>query len=154
MFFAQDLKTINDSHTAMKKYLIITFAMLAIAICSFAQQPTDGKTRIEQQIRHYIALFELNQTEAQQFDELYKAYSKQLYSIRTRYRNEQDNPTPSDDELEQLILNNFAFSREILNAREQYYHLFRKILTPSQINTIFEDEKSRRNKIRENNSQK
>ena len=56
---------------------------------------------------------------------------------------------PTDEQIEQRILDNFAQSRAILDVREQYYKEFRKILTPKQINKIFEDEKARRSQIRQ-----
>jgi CRISPR/Cas system CSM-associated protein Csm2 small subunit len=56
--------------------------------------------------------------------------------------------TLTDEQVEKRILDNFAQSRAILDVREQYYNEFRKILTPTQINRIFEDEKARRAQIK------
>ena len=54
----------------------------------------------------------------------------------------------TDEQVEKRILDNFAQSRAILDVREEYYKEFRKILTPSQINQIYEDEKARRAQMR------
>ena len=151
MFFADYLKNNNST---MRKTIILLLVLALTTLLTYAQQqsakPLDGKARIEQQIKHYTTLFALNEAEAEQFDAMYKAYNKKLFSLYTRYQKEQDDEILSDEELEERILANFALSREILNIREEYYNKFRTILSPSQINTIFEDEKSRRNKVRAN----
>lgn len=135
----------------MKKIYCVLISLL-FALGVVAQQPSrrQGMDRVGQQIKHYVETFNLNETQTQQFDTLYKAYCKQLLSIRVKYQNDNDNEraTLTDEQIEQLILGNFAQSRDILNVREQYYKEFRKVLTPSQINTIFEDEKNRRAQIR------
>lgn len=128
---------------------IMMALMLTLGTVS-AQQPNakgqNGKERIEQQVRQYTAAFSLNEEQAQQFATLYKAYNKQMRAIHDQYRHERPaaGTTLTDEQIEQRILDNFAQSRAILDAREQYYKSFRKILTPSQINQIFEDEKARR----------
>ena len=147
----------------MRKMIIIAMTML-VAISLHAQQPGgNGQTgngpagnrqqamqRIEQQVRHYSEVFELNEVQAQQFGTLYKAYNKQMRAIHDQYRHERtaEGTTLTDEQIEQLILDNFAQSRAILDVREQYYQEFRKFLTASQINQIFEDEKARRAQMR------
>lgn len=128
--------------------LMLTFGMVS------AQQPNakgqNGKERIEQQVRQYTAAFSLNDAQAQQFATLYKAYNKQMRAIHDQYRHERPaaGTTLTDEQIEQRILDNFAQSRAILDVREEYYKSFRKILTPTQINQIFEDEKARRAQMR------
>lgn len=147
----------------MRKMIIIAMTML-VAISLHAQQPGgNGQTgngpagnrqqamqRIEQQVRHYSEVFELNEVQAQQFGTLYKAYNKQMRAIHDQYRHERtaEGTTLTDEQIEQRILDNFAQSRAILDVREQYYKEFRKVLTASQINQIFEDEKARRAQMR------
>lgn len=132
----------------MRKIILIVFSLL-LTVSVSAQKPADkqdGKARIEQQVRQYTAAFSLNEQQAQQFGTLYKAYSKKMKAIHQLYRSERpaEGTEPTDEQIEQRILDNFAQSRAILDMREQYYKEFRKILTPKQINKIFEDEKARR----------
>ena len=132
--------------------IIIAMTML-MAISLHAQQPANRQQamqRIEQQVRHYSEVFELNEEQAQQFATLYKAFNKQMRVIHDQYRHERtaEGTTLTDEQIEQRILDNFAQSRAILDVREQYYKEFRKLLTPSQINQIFEDEKARRAQMR------
>lgn len=117
-----------------------------------AQQPNgqDGRQRIEQQVRTYVNAFSLDDAQAQQFGTLYKEYSKKMRAVHDLYQQPRpaEGTTLTDEQIEQRILDNFAQSRAILDVREQYYNLFRKILTPTQINRIFEDEKARRAQMR------
>ena len=136
----------------MRKMIIIAITML-ITVNLHAQQPANRQQamqRIEQQVRHYSEAFALSEEQAQQFATLYKAYNKQMHAIHDQYRNERtaEGSTLTDEQIEQRILDNFAQSRAILDVREQYYQEFRKFLTPSQINQIFEDEKARRAQMR------
>ncbi len=133
--------------------MIIIAMMMLMAINLHAQQAANRQQamqRIEQQVRHYSEVFALNEVQAQQFATLYKAYNKQMRAIHDQYRHERtaEGTTLTDEQIEQRILDNFAQSRAILDAREQYYKEFRKSLTASQINQIFEDEKARRAQMR------
>ena len=132
----------------MRRILFVTMALMLTFVTVSAQQPAgqNCKERIEQQVRQYTAAFSLNDAQAQQFGELYNEYSKKLHAIHVLYRHERpaEGTTLTDEQVEKRILDNFAQSRAILDVREQYYKEFRKLLTPTQINQIFEDEKARR----------
>jgi len=140
----------------MRKILFFITALL-LAFPLTAQQPASnrqqGKQYIAQQISQYVSLFSLNEQQAQQFDALYKAYNKKMRAVHDLYQKEPvaEGTALTEDQVEQRILDNFAQSRAILDVREQYYKQFRQILTPSQINKIFEDEKARRAQIRNKN---
>jgi len=136
----------------MRKMIIIAMTLL-MAVNLHAQQPANRQQamqRIEQQVQHYSEAFALNEEQAQRFGTLYKAYNKQMRAIHDQYRHERtaEGSSLTDEQVEKRILDNFAQSRAILDVREQYYNEFRKILTPTQINRIFEDEKARRAQIK------
>ena len=133
----------------MKRFITILSALLLV--CYVSAQSTDsnrakGKERVEQQVRHYIALFGLNEEDAQKFSDLYKEYTKKMYAIHVLYKQDDDESDGPliDEQIDRKLLNNFAQSRAILDVREQFYRKFREVLTPSQINTILEDERARR----------
>jgi len=133
--------------------MIIIAMTLLMAVSLHAQQPANRQQamqRIEQQVRHYSEVFALSEEQAQQFATLYKAYNKQMRAIHDQYLHERtaEGTTLTDEQIEQRIFDNFEQSRAILDTREQYYKEFRKILTPTQINRIFEDEKARRAKVK------
>ena len=132
----------------MKRILFVTMVLMLTFGTISAQQPSgqNGKERIEQQVRHYTTAFSLNDAQAQQFSVLYKEYSKKLHAIHVLYHHERpaEGTSLTDEEVEKRILDNFTQSRAILDVREHYYKEFRKLLSPTQINQIFEDEKARR----------
>ena len=140
------------------KRVILFLTAITFALGSLMAQPAKkgdapkGKERIEQQIQQYTEAFSLNEAQAQQFGSLYRQYSKKLHAIHDLYHQPrpEEGVTLTDEQVEKRILNNFAQSRAILEVRETYYQEFRKILTPTQINQIFEDEKARRQEMRAN----
>ena len=136
----------------MKRMLFVLMTLMFTFGTVLAQQPNgqDGRQRIEQQVRAYVNAFSLDDAQAQQFGTLYKEYSKKMRAVHDLYQQPKpaEGTTLTDEQIEQRILDNFAQSRAILDVREQYYNLFRKILTPTQINRIFEDEKARRAQMR------
>ena len=114
------------------------------------QKRPDGKAHAMEQAKSYVTEFGLNEAQGKQFMDLYHAYNKKLHAIHQLYRSDRpaEGETLTDEQIEKRILDNFAQSRAILDVREQYYKEFRKILTPKQINKIFEDEKARRAEMR------
>ena len=149
----------------MKRILIFTLTMLfALGTISAQRQSKDrdavmteteqhnpkGKGHALQQVKTYVTEFALNEEQAARFTELYHGYNKKLHAIHQLYRSDRpaEGETLTDEQIEKRILDNFAQSRAILDVREQYYKEFRKILTPKQINKIFEDEKARRAEMR------
>ena len=114
------------------------------------QKRPDGKAHAMEQAKTYVTEFGLNEAQGKQFMDLYHAYNKKLHAIHQLYRSDRpaEGETLTDEQIEKRILDNFAQSRAILDVREQYYKEFRKILTPKQINKIFEDEKARRAEMR------
>ena len=136
----------------MKRMLFVLMTLMFTFGTVLAQQHNgqEGRQRIEQQVRTYVNAFSLDDAQAQQFGALYKEYSKKMRAVHDLYQQPKpaEGTTLTDEQIEQRILDNFAQSRAILDVREQYYNLFRKILTPTQINRIFEDEKARRAQMR------
>lgn len=141
---------------ARKAHQTILFVVLAVMLTAgnvYAQRPSgdrsNRKGRVEQQSRHYAEVFALSEEQAGQFDALYKAYNRKLRAIHVLYHKDRpaEGTVLSDEEVEQRILDHFAMSRAILDVREEYYKLFRTVLTPKQIKTIFDDEKARRAQI-------
>ena len=136
----------------MRKMIFFAMTML-MAVSLNAQQSAGNRQqsmqRIEQQVRHYSEAFALSEEQARQFATLYKAYSKEMIGIRNGFHSGEQGKGTREELTEKRILQNFKQSRAILDTREKYYKAFRKVLKPSQINTIFEDEKARRKQFRQ-----
>lgn len=137
----------------MKK-LVLLGSILFISFSLFAQpakRANGGQERIEQQIKHYADTFDLDEGKTTKFAEFYKGYNKELREIQQSYRPKKKmnrQAMLSEEEIEKHILDNFTKSRAILDIREKYYKSFRTILSPSQVQTIYKDEKARMNNMR------
>ena len=57
-------------------------------------------------------------------------------------------PVLTDAEIAQILKNQFAQSRKMLDIREKYYNEFSKILSQKQIMRLYQQEKSNANKFR------
>lgn len=136
----------------MKRFLMIVVAVCATCLLwaqSAQHSSAAGKMRIAQQANAYVERFALQGEQAEQFTTLYREYNKALHAIKTQYAQPTDQAATAstDEQVEKRILDGIAQSRAILDVRERYYHLFRTILTPSQVRHIFEDEKARREHV-------
>lgn len=131
----------------MKKFLFLIMILAATGVCA-RESHTDGRARIARQVEQYVSLFALDQQDALRFGDIYKSYCKEMHAIRNRYPSSQPSAEMTDDETEQRILRTFAQARAILDTRERYYKEFRTVLTPTQINILYEDEKTRRQQYR------
>lgn len=132
----------------MKRLIILVVSVLLHFSTVMAQ--SSGREALVQQAEQLITSFQLNDSVAQLFKKTYYSYARDMRAIQMEYAHARpaDDQVLTDDEIEERILDNFAMSRSILNLREQYYHRFRQILSPSQINAIFEGEKARRAQLK------
>lgn len=132
----------------MKRLIILVVSVLLYFSTAMAQ--SSGREALVQQAEQLITSFQLNDSVAQLFKKTYYSYARDMRAIQMEYTHVRpaDDQVLTDDEIEERILDNFAMSRSILNLREQYYHKFRQILSPSQINAIFEGEKARRAQLK------
>ena len=120
----------------MKKTLLILFSLL-ISFCATAQSSQRQKmihmaaVRIAEQI-------EVPEQNREAFITLYQKYkgeSSEIVKVRPR-----DGEDP-EKTVELKILDDFEKSRKILSLREAYYFKFREVLTPSQIQKMYDLER-------------
>jgi len=79
---------------------------------------------------------------------MYMQYAKKMMEVKKLYPTTKvENPT--EEQLEQEILAKYNRQRALLDVRLDYYHRLRKVLTPSQIQKIYEDEKARKDNLQQ-----
>lgn len=135
----------------MKRYLLIL--LLTLPLCLWAQRtatPQGTNTRNQQQqlmelTNYYLREFQLQGVEGAEFTRLFYAYNKELHTLMRQYATPQQ--SSDEDQQETLILERFRRQRAILDVREKYYHLLRKVLSPTQIQKIYDDEKARKARL-------
>ncbi len=113
------------------------------------QQDREQKTpeeRIEMQAARVASELMLGDSQAEKFIPIYKAYRLDQKAINEKYRmprraeNLQGTPL-SDSEVDAKIRNGFAKSQAILDSRIAYYEKFLKVISPKQIQRVYDMEK-------------
>lgn len=88
----------------------------------------------------------LDDATSDKFLKLYEEYMKELNDVRKKNippkpeakpGEEMQRPMPSDADVDKMMREDFAQSRKILDIREKYYDKFRKILTPKQVQKVY-----------------
>ena len=123
------------------------------------QRPTPEQV-MKRQTNMMVKALMLDDATAAKFTPVYENYLKELRECRmmdhkARTENggnakggQAQNAVRTDAEIEKQIKAKFAQSRKILDVREKYYNEFRKILTPKQIQKIYQAEMNNANKFR------
>lgn len=129
--------------------------LLALVLCFnlMAETPSrEGNKKAEQQqqlsllTERYVRAFSLSGEQAQLFRTTFLSYNKAMKDIKNRYR-EVEVQNPTEQQQEEAILRRFDRQRAILDVRESYYNQLRKVLSPSEIQRIYDDEKLRKEQI-------
>ena len=122
----------------MKKFLVILALVCGLAVCAYAQNPTQRMKAIHMaavRIADRIGIQEPGRTE---FIRLYQEFKKESAAVLA------DTPVLSgntEDDIEAKICSDFDKSEKILALRKAYYQKFRTVLSPSQIQTMYDAEK-------------
>lgn len=151
----------------MKKFLLSVLAIFlmgsTLTMNAQNEQQTKAKKQrpsteqIQQrQCEQMVRVLMLDDATADKFKPVYSQYLKDLMDCRSMRHGKKgqniDNnavkTTPTDAEIEANIKDQFAQSRKMLDIRESYYGKFRKLLSPKQIQKIYQTEKNNANKFR------
>lgn len=121
----------------MKRTIILTLALL-ICTMSFAQSSQRQK-KIHMTAVRIAEQIEVSDSDKETFVAIYQAYKKERADIM------KIQPTPEEDleaAAEAKILSDFEKSDKILSLRKAYYSKFRTILSPSQIQKMYDAERA------------
>ncbi len=126
--------------------LMLSIGLMAQADLSKEQKKAARQQQLTELTNGYIQTFALDETQAATFRQIYADYNKQMLALKRLYAVPKAEE-PTEEALENEILARFNRQRAIIDLRLEYYHKLRKVLSPSQIQQIYDDEKSRREKI-------
>lgn len=142
----------------MKQLLIILTCLFAefCMLPSMAQKEGKG---FEQHIAHTAQMLSLDDATAERFYPVYKQYRQEMRQARQKYprirpEKKQDGEGSArltDEQVKKNLDNSFALSQCILDIRVKYYKEFQKILTPRQIERLYEQEKKEGEHLRDMN---
>ena len=134
----------------MKKIITIAAVMLAAALTLGAQErnrQSNGEQRhmpspeemIKFETQRMVKELALDDATAAKFTPVYTEFRNDLNAAMKTAPKLPQNPT--DAQIEESILAKFEISRQVLDIREAYYPEFRKILTPRQLQKIYDTER-------------
>ncbi len=92
----------------------------------------------------------LNQETFERFRPIYLKYDREITGIDFRQMARLmrvDADSLSEEEADQMIVNQLETARQLIDIREKYYHEFRKVLTPQQIIKLYQTEAEIRKKV-------
>ncbi len=131
----------------MTLVLVFSMSMVAENTPTKEQKREAREKQLTEQTNTYIQSFGLSGEKAEQFRNIYMDYSKKLQGIKLLYKKEKAASAPTEEQIEATIRSRFDRQRNILNIREEYYHKLRTVLAPSQIQKIYDDEQTRKERL-------
>lgn len=138
----------------MKRVLIIAFALVMLCNGAFAQggRPQGERPSREEmskaQVKRLVKELALDNATAENFEVIYGLYREERSELMKKYpmfkgemgpqgRRGEQRELPSDEEVEQKIMDGFKRERALVDLKEKYYQEFRKIMTPQQIQKMY-----------------
>ena len=118
----------------MKRFIIAIFMALSIAA---AAQPTQRQKMVHMAAVRIAEQIEVPDSGKAAFISLYQTYKKESAVIMAVRPAEDDTADPS----EAKILCDFNKSEKLLALRREYYFKFRELLTPAQIQKMYDAER-------------
>lgn len=122
----------------MKKTILLTIITL-LAGLGVVAQPSQRQKMIHMAAVRMAGQMNLAGAEKETFISLYQEYKRESGEImKIQPATSED----ADNAAEQKILCDFEKSAKLLNLRKTYYHRFRQILSPTQIQKMYDAERS------------
>lgn len=122
----------------MKKYLIILCCLCGFLAVSSAQVPTERMKAIHMAAVRIADRIGVQEPARSEFIQLYQAFKKESAAVLAVTPATTGN---AEEDIEAKIMADFEKSEKILSLRKEYYQKFRAILSPSQIQAMYDMEK-------------
>lgn len=122
----------------MKKIIILLLLLSGCVFAVQAQAQTERMKAIHMAAARIADRIGVQEPERSEFIQLYQAFKKETAAILSVKPAATGN---TEDDIEAKIYADFEKSENILSLRREYYQKFRTILSPSQIQTMYDIEK-------------
>jgi len=122
----------------MKKYLLILCCLCGCFFISRAQAPTERMKAIHMAAVRIADRIGVQEPVRSEFIQLYQAFKKESAAVMSVRPSATGN---TEDDIEAKIYLDFEKSENILSLRKAYYEKFRALLSPSQIQAMYDMEK-------------
>jgi len=122
----------------MKRLLTIILMLCLSAGTAFAQN-SEAQKRIHMAAERISSRIDVDDSDKDAFFAIYKSYKKEMAAVRSI---KPSITGDSEQAIEAKIRSDFAKSEKIIEIRKKYYDEFRSILRPSQIQQMYDIERS------------
>ncbi|MBQ7623505.1 MAG: hypothetical protein IJS66_07200 [Bacteroidales bacterium] len=122
----------------MKKYLVILCCLCGVLAASSAQVPTERMKAIHMAAVRIADRIGVKEPARSEFIQLYQEFKKESAAVLSVKPAATGN---TEDAVEAKIYADFEKSEKILSLRKTYYEKFRTVLSPSQIQAMYDLEK-------------
>ncbi len=118
----------------MKPWVILALIFLGISVYA---QPSQRQKMIHMAAVRIAETIQVPESEKDAFISLYQNYKKESAVIMSAVQQQSGD---AEKDTEAKILSDFEKSSKLLELRKRYYHEFRRILSPSQIQKMYDAE--------------
>jgi len=140
----------------MKTILSILLFVITLLVSLNAESqnperfPLLRERMVQAKLREIILSLKLDQTRFEEFRPIYLKYEREVSGVN--FRNlakltKVDADSLSNEEADQLIVNQLEAAKKLISIREKYYKEFRTILAPQQIIKLYQTEAELRKKV-------
>lgn len=140
---------------ACKRLRLLVVFLLMSATVALAQQPQrqgdkrpDYSVVVEKRYEFIVHELALDDTKAQQLKPIYMEYCHAFGKLFKRTKRMKPRDQRTDAEIEADIKDDFKRAKNMVSLREKYYAQFRTILTPRQIEKIYDIEREEQHQFR------
>lgn len=138
------------------KHLLIILSLFIASFCTMPAMAQKAGKGSEQRVAHMVQILALDDATSASFTPLYSKYRQEMQAARQKHKRikptkkKGGGTTPlTDEQVRKNIETSFALSQSILDIRKKYYKEFLKILSPRQIDRLYNLEKKDGEKLRE-----
>jgi len=123
----------------MKKTILAATVLLLAAFSAGAQNRDDSRREPPKDPTEHIAKeLGLDESATAKFSEIYKAYREDAKALHPKPTGDRKKPSElTEDQIEQMVMDEFDQSQKLLDLRKSYYPRFREVLQPSQIHKFY-----------------
>lgn len=122
----------------MKKYLIALCCLFSFLIISNAQVPSARMKAIHMAAVRIADHIGVQDSVREEFIKMYQSFKKESAVVMSSTPSETGS---TEDDIEAKIYSDFEKSEKILSLRKEYYEKYRTLLSPSQIQAMYDMEK-------------
>lgn len=122
----------------MKKIIFIIMLLCGLFFNTHAQSPTQRMKAVHMAAVRIADRLGIEEPKRSEFINIYLAFKKESAAVLTVKPTSTGN---KEKDIEAKITSDFEKSEKILSIRKAYYKKFRTILSPSQIQTMYDMEK-------------